>query len=197
MKVSRRYRYIDIYIHIHTDTYTCVSVYMDTYIYHIYHISFLREKRLRATCETWPHKRKIFHLKSKRRPKSCQILPAKCCCHHHSQGPPQESICAAAKGPQVTQQEPPACQKSHVTTSGGCTQGRVGSAAQPKAAVQSQSRALARFPNPPSLELGWVTAPPNWVSQATAPTAHRGKQHLGVTWAPGRFIKRSCKSEEV
>lgn len=46
-------------------------------------------------------------------------------------------------------------------TSGGCSQGQAGSAAQPKAAVQSQSqsRALAQFPNPPSLELGWVTWP--------------------------------------
>lgn len=37
---------------------------------------------------------------------------------------PQESICAAAKGPQVTQQEPPASQKCPVTP--------VGSAASPR-----------------------------------------------------------------
>lgn len=45
------------------------------YVYTWTHIS-LTQKSLRATCETWPHKRKIFHLKSKRW-KSCktQSLP--------------------------------------------------------------------------------------------------------------------------
>lgn len=120
----------------------CTDIYGHIYhIYHIYHISFLRQKRIRATCETWPHKRKIFHLKSKRRLKSCKIPPAKCCSHHHSQGPPQESICAAAKGPQVTQQEPPASQKSPVTPVEAAARGEWGLQPSPRQPCSHSHRA--------------------------------------------------------
>lgn len=130
-----------------------------TYIY-ISHLSyiFLRQKRLRATCETWPHKRKIFHLKSKRRPKSCKMPPTKCCSHHHSQGPPQGSICAAAKGPQVSSrnlQHPRNALSQQRRLQPGLS--GVCSPAQGSWAVTEQSP--GRIPKPPSLELGWVTGP--------------------------------------
>lgn len=136
-----------------------------------------RQKRLRATCETWPHKRKIFHLKSKRRPKSCKIHPTKCCSHQHW---PQESLGAAAKGLQDTQHQAQAPRNP----SGVCSP------------AQGSCATTATSPKAVTASPGAVLDPstPHWAPQGPSSTSGSPGHQGGL--ARGSY-STSCSSKRV